>query len=316
MATRSHFRRSRSWATPGRGARSWRWARATSASRRRRARASSACSRRAPRLRRSAPPPLRPASLRRTLRPASSPPTAQLCLNPSFIPSERFHLCSAIPSQGFHKVEVDGLGQPATKMPSPVRWSTAFLDPSLRISREADGTVSVYSKARVRYAALPCMWRAYAYNEEDGTPLTPPPCSLRWSRQTRRLPSRGLPRRRWSLRKWRRKSKTPGRCGIGLTTGGARPRLGVTPTSPEHCGDPDRVIAWGKQVRGLRGIRPSQTSEIFTPEAEGRSGRAFSLQGAGLQYAMHNVQFSSLFNPKVSKNLSHLTAYGFIAVKV
>ena len=124
-------------------------------------------------------------------------------------------------------------------MPSPVRWSTAFLDPSLRISREADGTVSVYSKARVRYAALPCMWRAYAYKEEDGTPLTPPPCSLRWSRQTRRLPSRGLPRRRWSLRKWRRKSKTPGHCGIGLTTGGARPRLGVTPTSPEHCGDPD-----------------------------------------------------------------------------
>ena len=239
VATRSHFRRSRSWATPGRGARSWRWARATSASRRRRARASSACSRRAPRLRRLCTPTFAP-----RLSPPHAPPRliSSYCATlpkPSFIPSERFHLCSAIPSQGFHKVEVDGLGQPATKMPSPVRWSTAFLDPSLRISREADGTVSVYSKARVRHAALPCMWRAYAYNEEDGTPLTPPSCALRWSQQTHRLPSRGLPRRRWSLRKWRRKSKTPGHCGIGLTTGGARPRLGVTPTSPEHCGDPD-----------------------------------------------------------------------------
>jgi len=48
--------------------------------------------------------------------------------------------------EGFHKVEVDGEGQPASKMPAPLRWSPAFLDPSLRISREADGTFSVYSK--------------------------------------------------------------------------------------------------------------------------------------------------------------------------
>jgi len=48
--------------------------------------------------------------------------------------------------EGFHKVEVDGQGQPASRMPAPLRWSPAFLDPSLRISREADGTFSVYSK--------------------------------------------------------------------------------------------------------------------------------------------------------------------------
>ena len=52
--------------------------------------------------------------------------------------------------QGFHKVEVDGEGRSAAAMPAPLRWSPTFLDPSLRISREADGTFSVYSKACIR----------------------------------------------------------------------------------------------------------------------------------------------------------------------
>lgn len=81
--------------------------------------------------------------------------------------------------EGFHKVEVDGLGQPATKMPSPVRWSTAFLDPSLRISREADGTVSVYSKvepadtqaAIARLAETPVELAEVEEEVEDTRPL-------------------------------------------------------------------------------------------------------------------------------------------------
>jgi len=47
--------------------------------------------------------------------------------------------------EGFHKLEVDGELLRAT-LPSPVRWSPAFLDQGFRISKEEDGTFSVYSK--------------------------------------------------------------------------------------------------------------------------------------------------------------------------
>ena len=97
VATRSHFRRSRSWATPGRGARSWRWARATSASRRRRARASSACSRRAPHLRRLCTPAFAP----RLFAPRLSPPHAPPRLFSSYcapLPQPLLHSFRTLPS--------------------------------------------------------------------------------------------------------------------------------------------------------------------------------------------------------------------------
>ena len=96
VATRSHFRRSRSWATPGRGARSWRWARATSASRRRRARASSACSRRAPHLRRLGTP---------AFAPRLSPPHAPPRLISSYcapLPQPLLHSFRTLPSVPCH----------------------------------------------------------------------------------------------------------------------------------------------------------------------------------------------------------------------
>lgn len=103
----------------------------------------------------SPPPPRLPASVSSPSILFRSLPLL-LCEKLSLPSSERFNLSKSNPLQGFHKVEVDGEGQPASKMPAPLRWSPAFLDPSLRISREADGTFSVYSKARVLVMCHAC----------------------------------------------------------------------------------------------------------------------------------------------------------------
>ena len=200
--------------------------------------------------------PLRPASLPPPRPPPSPPPVVHfrslplhLCEKPFLPPSKRFHLCKSNLLQGFHKVEVDGEGQPASKMPAPLRWSPAFLDPSLRISREADGTFSVYSKARMLVMCHACGVHTHATRKTAHHPHLPP-WPLRWSRQRRRLPSRGLPRRRWSLRKKRRRSTTTGRGGTGRPTGGGRPSLGVGPKSPERRGESVRGTAELRAIAG------------------------------------------------------------------
>ena len=132
-------------------------------------------------LRRASPPPHTPLRLRPASPPPPPPPAILfrslpllLCEKLSLPPSERFNLCKSNPLQGFHKVEVDGEGQPASKMPAPLRWSPAFLDPSLRISREADGTFSVYSKARVLVMCHACGVHTHTTRKTaHHTPLPP-----------------------------------------------------------------------------------------------------------------------------------------------